>query len=376
MSGFTYRSKNGKWYNNMVDKMEADRAWDIQRAEQEEQNRLLEEQNQLMQKQLLEKNKLEREKIESNIKLEKEKMGHEEKMRILKLLDDIGLNKNVFDEFVNYLTHTNRNNIILLLNEEIKEAENQIYNIDKFFENPEENFDYVEDLVPSSSLDKTIDIIKNMKKYLKEPKKPENINYIKSYFTSNPNDEYLLYETDSKKGIRNFLILFVLAFLSLFISISIVDIFNSALPVFIGVFLDFIFIIIAIHYLKKSNNLSYIVNKVLDELTKEFNNEVKNIRKELLETKEDNEKSVKHYKDEVKRLSDNTEVSNRWEDFVNFRKKHYNQKIENLLLEVGLKEKIEELGIKYIRINNNNKINDGSIEDYIIYFDKILEEST
>ncbi len=376
MSGFTYRSKNGKWYDNMVDKMEADRAWDIQRAEQEEQNRLLEEQNQLMQKQLLEKNKLEREKIESNIKLEKEKMDHEEKMRILKLLDDIGLNKNVFDEFVNYLTHTNRNNIILLLNEEIKEAENQIYNIDKFFENPEENFDYVEDLVPSSSLDKTIDIIKNMKKYLKEPKKPENINYIKSYFTSNPNDEYLLYETDSKKGIRNFLILFVLAFLSLFISISIVDIFNSALPVFIGVFLDFIFIIIAIHYLKKSNNLSDIVNKVLDELTKEFNNEVKNIRKELLETKEDNEKSVKHYKDEVKRLSDNTKVSNRWEDFVNFRKKHYNQKIENLLLEVGLKEKIEELGIKYIRINNNNKINDGSIEDYIIYFDKILEEST
>ena len=112
------------------------------------------------------------------------------------------------------------------------------------------------------------------------------------------------------------------------------------------------------------------------KVTNEFDNEVKKIKKELLETKEDNEKSAKHYKDEVKRLSDNTDISNRWKDFENFRKKHYNQKIENLLLEVGLKEKMEELGIKYIRINNNNKTGDGNINDYIVYIDKVLEKNS
>lgn len=371
MSGFTYRSKNGKWYDNMVDKMEADRAWDIQRAEQEEQNRLLEEQNQLMQKQLLEKNKLEREKIESNIKLEKEKMDHEEKMRILKLLDDIGLNKNVFDEFVEYLIGSKRADIISNYNYEIKEAENQIYNINKFFENPEENFNYVEDLVPSSSLDKIIDVIKNMKKYINGPRDPQTVNYIQNYFKSNHNDEYLLWmKNDNKYGSIAFL-----GLLSFITGLILKNTLDSNLPFFICLFLCFIFFLIGISGTIKSNNLNDIVKNEFNKLTKEFDNELKKVKKELLDTKEDKEKDIKFYKDGIEIFSGNTDVSNRWKDFENFRKKHYNQKIENLLLEVGLKEKIEELGIKYIRINNNNKINDGSIEDYIIYFDKILEEN-
>ena len=46
-------------------------------------------------------------------------------------------------------------------------------------------------------------------------------------------------------------------------------------------------------------------------------------------------------------------------------------KIENILLEVGLDKEIEKYGIPYEKITNNKKVSDGSIEDYINYFDNI-----
>lgn len=62
------------------------------------------------------------------------------------------------------------------------------------------------------------------------------------------------------------------------------------------------------------------------------------------------------------------------DNFIEFRRNHYNSKIEKLLLDVGLKDEVLQFGLDYPKINNSNKISDGTIEDCITYFDKLDTE--
>jgi len=45
--------------------------------------------------------------------------------------------------------------------------------------------------------------------------------------------------------------------------------------------------------------------------------------------------------------------------------------VEKLLIDVGIKETVLNLNLEYPKINVNNKIKDGSVEDYIAYFDEL-----
>ena len=64
----------------------------------------------------------------------------------------------------------------------------------------------------------------------------------------------------------------------------------------------------------------------------------------------------------------NNFISKRNDDFLEFRKKHYNKDIEKFLLDMELPEVLKEYGIDFKSVNNNSKIKDGKVEDYIDYF--------
>ena len=106
-----YVGKDGRTYDDYHSYTLGNLAWDKMQAQQQEQNKLLKEQNKLLEQQEKQKKEIELEKIkqQKEIELEKmkqqeelerqrqitqrEKMYHEDKMRILKLFDDIGMSK-------------------------------------------------------------------------------------------------------------------------------------------------------------------------------------------------------------------------------------------------------------------------------------------
>ena len=64
-----------------------------------------------------------------------------------------------------------------------------------------------------------------------------------------------------------------------------------------------------------------------------------------------------------------------WNIFVEFREEHYNSKIEKILIETGVKEKVESTGLPYKKINSANKTSDGTIEEYEIFFDEAISST-
>ena len=45
--------------------------------------------------------------------------------------------------------------------------------------------------------------------------------------------------------------------------------------------------------------------------------------------------------------------------------------IEKLLLDTGMQERIIELGLVWPKINKNNMIKEGTVDDYIAYIDEL-----
>ena len=70
-SGPGWESKDGKFYDTLLEKNSADRAWDEKMAVQEQQNKLLEEQNRLILQNQINQNKMREEQIRrlKNIKI-------------------------------------------------------------------------------------------------------------------------------------------------------------------------------------------------------------------------------------------------------------------------------------------------------------------
>ena len=104
-----FLSKDGQWYDTPSEKFSADLAWDVKQGTQEKQNRLLQQQNRLMEQQMQMQYDLEQEKIQKDYEKEMKKLAHAEKMRILRLFDDIGISKETYDTFINtnFLNKTN-----------------------------------------------------------------------------------------------------------------------------------------------------------------------------------------------------------------------------------------------------------------------------
>lgn len=59
----------------------------------------------------------------------------------------------------------------------------------------------------------------------------------------------------------------------------------------------------------------------------------------------------------------------KWEDFYAFRQNHYNYKIETLLINLGIPDRVKQYGINRVDLKKAEATGSGDIEDYVSYFE-------
>ena len=412
MADNKWLGRDGKYYDDLLSKNLADRQVDLQEKQLSE----LQRQNALKQQELFtqqrnaENEKRERAFQQENQRrhereLAQQQFNHDQEMRILGLFDSIGLNKSYYDKFINYLLGgvTDYNDV-----------KNRLINDNDYME---EKLNILKELLPDPAKK-----IKKMQQELKKYNEKSNLNKVDSekkdaledklytiedmfedcYVTNDKlkkvladtleNFEYSKLNSIDEKDIsdpdnssilyakRNlYKYYFVIAICVIIIVICIVamisidsdDDFASIFCLCLLADVVMLIPLIKIIFLKKR-----IISEIQEELSREekfkyldskkVNDKAQKLNKELQQKVIDN----KHKLDNMeKEISQN--VLPKWNDFIEFRKKHYISQFENLLLDLKLPEMIQSLGLEYPKINNKNKIKNGSIEDYITYFDEL-----
>lgn len=365
-----YYGKDGKIYDTWGQQHEADARYE----QHEEQKQLLAAQNQLLAKQMEMSLELERKRnLQAELeeakreKLQLEQMQHDEKMRILKLFDNIGLSKDTFDDFLRYLLpNANLVQVISQENSKKLEFEEELKKI-KSLKDEKDEYEYVKQSLPVDLINSAEQAKEMFEKYLENPNDSIMQNMIIGYFDEKPNEEYKIYKKNKNKGIINGFIFIVLEFLFMFILISMELVVS-------GVIVAIICCVLMIYNFCKKGDLTPAVNKELSTINTIINSykNPDNIKEIILMKKNEIQESIKNTDENIKNMQkDIKDVSKRWNDFIEFRKNHYNSNMEKLLIDVGLKDTILNLGLDYPKINSNNKINNGTIEDYITYFDEL-----
>lgn len=393
-------SDDGKYYDTFTEKATADHAWRTQREEQQAQNELLAKQNELLQEQTEQRNKLEREKLdfereqEANRLYELElKQEHKEKMRILKLFDNIGLNKEYYDNFIKYLiantTEYDTLDSIVNQKEEIKshidmmksniENPKKVMSDYNYWKNQRERLNTMisDDIWYDRKYDELSDcystdpkaekVYDRFTKFVDNPEglAEEDIDNLSSKFDIQTFKEL---KRKNKNNTLFFKVSFAIWILSTILIIYGIFADNTDLGVY-GLGLWMAMIVIAILKINYTPDYSSMMKEII---RKEIQNDYTKILDEKKVITKWKEIKVR-YENQLKELEQTIkkEMEPKWNDFIEFRKKHYNSRFESLLLDLRLKKQVEELGLKWAKINNGNKINDGSIEDYIEYFENL-----
>jgi hypothetical protein len=381
-------SKDGKYYDTLNEKFAADHAWETQREEQRIQNNLIAEQNRLIQEESERKEKLQQEQIEFEREKEWNEMyeqelqrEHDKEMRLLKLLDGIGLSKQYYDDFINYLFGSNIDSLLEKIDEFTHEKqlkEKDLNNIDKYLGNPKTGIEDVKKFILNYELESELERNKKIfETYLSNPL--DRINTFNFFRLIKDNRSYIAFKKIDTLCNKLAFIYFILGFI-FFIPLIIGLIADSSVLLCVVITLGYFFLLIFFYLClekklyKGTKNLVDIAKDEINKIDKKLSNPIssKDAKLKLNDTK-------KNIKNDIKVIDKNIDdimqqfgdVSIKWNDFIEFRKKHYNSQFEKVLLDLGLKEKIEKLNLTYPKINNNNKINDGTIEDYIAYFDTL-----
>lgn len=404
---------DGQWYDTLVEKNTADTAWSKQREEQQQQNELIAEQNRLIQEQAEREEKRIKEQQEYDREQERirkleleEQHEYEEDRRIIKLFDSIGLHKQYYNDFMHYLI----NDEIAKLLDDIEKLKgyilwnnNDIKKLDEILESPVDNihkyqrdvknfnglsFDSQVEFADMNPQDNWIDeAIEKCYSGSKEEEKIKNklmecMNDISllNTLTSKEKRYFCGYEYKGymqKRNKNNVMAVLsgIVAFIFYIIGISVkLDNGSYGWLYIIAIIMAIIAIICLSNGAKCKSIILANLKKCIDgmgciELDKN------KIIKLFTKQKKKYQDKVKEYNNQV--LDIEKEISKKvmpkWTDFVDFRKKHYNSQLEKVLLDVGLNKQINKLGLEYPKINNNNKTGDGTIEDYIAYFDSLTE---
>ena len=372
-----YIGKDGKVYDTWGQRSEADARYD----QHQEQKSLLEEQNRLIaqQNQINEKNRL------NEMIAQYKQMEHEEEMRILNLCDDVGITKEAIDSFRDYLFTPPKE--LQKLKEDI---DLKYYNLDEQIQDAKIYLSKDDELIINRYYE-VFSRINKLKKILSEEQKIK----IRTEFEEkiqNPNEyekelkemniyDDVINEKNSSKCITGLIIssiILAVIYLVIFASANSSSSDDGLLVTVI--ILDIPTTIFWVYYVCKCKNLfksgirnesrKYIESKLDDLIYLETLKLNKIKPKEVLKNHiEEMEKDLNNFNANFTEYYNNT--TNKWNDFIEFRKNHYNSKVEKLLIDVGIKETVLNLNLEYPKINVNNKIKDGSVEDYIAYFDEL-----
>ena len=373
---------DGRYYESYDSYQEANARYkqhQEQKALLEEQNYLLEEQNRINQKLELEKMKqLQEIELQRN-NMQREQMEHEEKMRLLGLFDSVGIPKETYDNFVKgffnnsieELKSIESEKALILsdnfqLNKDLKELEKCMEDLNNdtflsFYDCSEKyQLDTSNQVLTEEEKEKIQSWIEDPEEYKEELLKYDVYDYV-------------LEHKGKAYGLKALLFWFALPLtmgIGLFLEL---DDTAFAIMFFGDLFLAIYFTVkFGINKEKEPDldtKLGYVLNRCKNLYFKDDN---KKCIRSLIKTKQKEINDIKEFlskrEKEIQKNIDEIILEN-WNDFINFRKEHYNSSIEKILLDAGFKEKIIELGFDYPKINSSNKVKDGTIEDYIAYFD-------
>ena len=214
-----YRGHDGGEYNTFEEMMAANTRY----AQNEKNNRLLEEQNDLIRKQALlnaqiEEAKMNHEKEMKKLEADKEKellemqIAHEKEMRLVSLFDNCGLSKNTYDEFMNMMFALAPIQVDEDFSKMCENMKEELNAINKYLKDPKKNFKDVEMYILSCNEQKLeyLTAINKLKKYLnREIPTYEAREYLKD------NEDFKLYR---KKSIMGGVLIFVISTLICFIA--------------------------------------------------------------------------------------------------------------------------------------------------------------
>lgn len=323
IDGREYDSSTARVLGDRHALMERQMAEDIQN-----QNKLIKENMQLQQDIANQNYRLEMQK-EENRKSEAEKQReHDKEMRLLNLFDEIGISKKTYDDYIIYSYSTINNKIV----PEINQHNSLKWQYEDILNDIEDSFDYDEELFK---------INKEIESKCRDKDKNKNVLTIE-----NKKDLY-----------KNLLsISIVVAFFSFVLLCFIASEFDSNLYIFplVIMFISIPASIVLFKLYSTYDDKSKYVSDV-DYVKK------RNLLKNLIV--QENEKVT----DLKNKLSKS--IKPVVEEFYQFRVNHYNSKIEKILNDIGYIELVEDYGCEFKKVNNSNKKKDGTIEDYIEYFE-------
>ena len=343
-----YIGKDGGWYENYGDYIAANNKYEQQETQNkllEQQNRNIEQQNILIEQQNKLNYQLEQEKIQKNYELEMNKLEHEEKMRILRLFDDIGISKETYDAYIN-AKFTNE-----ITNELLKQRD--------------------EHLLMSSKYDFLLHEDEKLEEFgrsrLDEILRKNDMFSLRNSVRSNCYNkvsEADLKEREKLKARENKIasvleLEFVVGFISFVICsfLTTNGIIESA--IIFWVLLIIVLVFLGMLFISKLNS----IDKKLKLLPEEKLSE-KKYKAKLNQLLDQEIESANKLTESIKSAS-----VKHAEAIYKFRLNHYNASIEKLLVDVGFKDLVESLGLEYKKVNNSNKKKDGTIEDYVEFFE-------
>ena len=390
----SWRSKDGQYYNTVWEKTSADIAWDEKMAVQQQQNKLLEEQNRLILQNQISQNKIQEEQRKNHeeqiatIKDEtiKQKKIAEES-RILRLFDDIGLNKRYYDDYVSYL-FGNYQKQLEDINLSIRNCKAlSTWLVADIDENGAHNtrFDFDDCYIKKENKKlkeclKDINLLKELtdndinglsSEIMSIPYLPNNNLSNKELLPSLINKYFNTYKKRKISGIITFIsiaIIFILMMIddgkSMDIGFTIFMIVGFPIMIFYSIYL--------FKNLTSKSNIKDVINY---EIKNSRKLDVKKAKKKLKDANKENDDYLKELQEKEQTLKQEMIKTTKlkWDDFVEFRKKHYLYNFEKLLLDMELDKKIKDIGLEYPKINKSNKISDGTIEDYVEYFDSLID---
>lgn len=390
-----WESKDGKFYDTLLEKNSADRAWDEKMAVQEQQNKLLEEQNRLILQNQINQNKMREEQIrrqEEQIETIKNETTKQKEIadesRILRLFDDVGINKRYYDDYISYLFGDYQKQLEDI-NLSIRNCKAWstwlVADIDENGIHNNTTFDF-DDCYIEKENEKLKECLKNIN-LLKEltdndinglssevmniPSLPNNNLSNKELFPSLIDKYFNTYKKRKISGIITFVSL-AITFILMMIDVG------KSMDIGFTIFIIIGFpgmIAYSLYLFKNLTSKSNIKDVINYEIKNSRKLDVKKAKKKLKDANKENDDYLKELQEKEQNLKQEMIKTTKlkWDNFVEFRKKHYLYNFEKLLLDMELDKKIKDIGLEYPKINKSNKISDGTIEDYVEYFDSLID---
>ena len=327
-----YLSDDGQYYDTFEKARDASRAWNKKQNLQKEQNKLLEQQNQLIMQQNENNNILARQKMQNEYEIEMEKLEIEKENNTQQLFNALSISKKTYDRYINKNYYSNENNEI---RDKIAQIEEELNDYEKFNDISDEDLEDINYYQYAKTIyDECITIPKYKVLSKAEENKFNKLIILNSVLI--PITVVFIMATFDNLSFIKLMIITILLLVIIFSAKFFVSHLSYQTEGTVNQY-------IKTHAKFDKDKFNILINKKIEQCNKELDQ----LRGQLMKN-----------------------IQNTYDKFKEFRLNHYNKEIEQLLSDCGYREMMEDYGIEYQSVNNKNKIKDGTIEDYIVFFDE------